>query len=499
MSILTDFIFQFQQRILNRYTNKTLPLSIKKEDHANSFNEISNALLIINPQGLKNQIQFVNGDNLNEYNTGDQVEIGQFITNDTELTSAQSRGSASQEDIFSKFKRYSHGGSPTNPTGVESNNTVPGQPLQTNSWAYDTGTNQVTSTFNSGSAIGLVSIDKFDSYIHTLTIGSDDTLDNDVIGIVIAFVEDPDDLVPNHAFGLDPADFNWPINVTDALIPNQHSLILLRSRNGGLDNAIVYDYQKLTQKVIYNGRGIGGLYETNNFWNGNTADLSAVRVGDDITTMTSQLSDAPGGKGDLGFAHTFSLNSDPVLLKFRGKQSYGYMSQSQAGSFYSDINFSGSNNVIYDLRNGDVYVFGSSGYTLDPSRDFFNEIGVRRILYNPYEFKLLYVAVDLTIYTLASRSSNILPSDINKRLPFQDQSSVAIDWQNDIAPESTLTYAELFGNNPMFTIQINNGDNTYSGLKEFGETRTKDVDQLSLLSVTFNLGPFTQTGEIIIE
>src|ERR1700743_1940409 len=41
MSWITDIIFQFQQRIQNRYLDKTLPLSIKKEDHANSFDELS--------------------------------------------------------------------------------------------------------------------------------------------------------------------------------------------------------------------------------------------------------------------------------------------------------------------------------------------------------------------------------------------------------------------------------------------------------------------------
>lgn len=493
MSILTDFIYQFKQRILNRYTNKILPLSIKKEDHANSFNEISNALLLINPVGLKNQIQFVNDDNLNEYNTGDQVLIGQFITNDTEFSSAITRGAASQEEIFNKFNRYSHG----IPSGKTNN--IPGVPLETNSWSYDTGTNTINSTTNSQSAIGFFSNDKFDTYIHNVTLSSS-AADNDFAGVVIAFMEDPSDMVTNHAFGLNPADFNWPIDITSLLIPNQHSLTVFRNREGGtLSYYIVYDAQKLTEKVISDGTHLAGLFNTSANWLNESVDMQITRSSTTISIKTSQFSDAPGGKGSLGFQLIVDLTSDPVLLKFIGKQPYGYAARSQQFTKFTNVSFSASNNVIYDLRTGNTYVFGQSGYSIDPSRSFFNEIGVRRILYNPYEFNLLYITSDLTIYTLASRLTNIIVVDINKRLPFTNQTSVLIDWQNNIAPESTLTYAQLFGNNPMFSIQINTGDNTYSGLKEFGEIRTKDTDQLSLLSVTFNFGPFIQTGEIIIE
>jgi hypothetical protein len=501
MSILTDFIFQFQQRILGRYTNKTLPLSIKKEDHANSFNEISNALLLVNPKGLKNQTLFADIDNSNNYIAGNEVEIGQFITNDGELTRALTRGQQSQLEIFNNFKRYSHGGSPTNPVLQTLTNNIPGQPSQTNSWGYDTGSNRVTSTFNSGSAIGLISREKYDNYTHSVTIGADNgvTPDNDRIGIVIAFMEDSDDMVTNWAYGLDSSDFNWPIDVINPLVPNQHALTLYIAREGTLFTYFVaYDYIKLTQTIIVNGSSLGGLFNTTANWAGNTVDVEIVRNGDNISIRRSQFSDEPGGKGSLGFALNVDLNSNPLLYKFKGKQSCGYSAQSQNAAFYENIVFSGSENVIYDLRDGSTYVFGSSGYNIDTARSFFNEIGVERLLFNPYELNLIYLDAAYNIYLLSTRSSIYPVRDNNKRIVFSNQTQVNIDWQNDLAPESTLTFAQLFGNNPIIATWINNGDNTYSKLSEDGETRNKEIDQVTLLTVIINLGASPQSGEIII-
>lgn len=95
----------------------------------------------------------------------------------------------------------------------------------------------------------------------------------------------------------------------------------------------------------------------------------------------------------------------------------------------------------------------------------------------------------------------LVQTDNAKTIVFTNVSTLSVDWLSDSppAPDDTYTYAQLFGNEPIFAVQLNNGDNTYSGLKEFGETRTKELDQITLIGVLFNFGVFPQTGEVIIR
>ncbi|HVW97493.1 MAG TPA: hypothetical protein VHA56_16085 [Mucilaginibacter sp.] len=331
------------------------------------------------PAGLQGQIIRASGDNSRQYTASDPLIYGNFVYTDDQLTAAMSRGKATQYQIFKNFYRYSHGGSQSDPTGQAQNNYIPGQPSQTNSWTYDTLANKVTSTYNSGSAIGLVSRDKYDHYVHTVTVGANDgtTPDNDRIGVEIAFVQGPDS-VSNNAYGLNPADFTWPVDVTSPKVLNEHSLTLFVNRDDTtLSYFIVYDYKKTTQKTIANGSAQAGLWKTLSNWAGNSVDLKVIRSGDTITTYRSQFSDAPGGKGSLAYPLTVNLNSDPVLAKFKGKQSYGYAAQSQEAAFYSNISFSASNNTIYDLRNRQVYVYRDTGYAVDPTKTIYTENGQR--------------------------------------------------------------------------------------------------------------------------
>lgn len=353
----------------------------------------------LNPIGQRNQQMFVTTTGLNNYFTADQLKLGQFVNNDADLASALSRGTASQQQIFKTFGRYSHGTT----TGLPSNN-IPGVPLHTNTWAYDTGTNTVNSTFNSGDVLGFYSADKFDYYTHNVTLTST-VNDNDWIAVDIAFMRDPTHLVPNQAYGLNPADFNWPINTIDALMPDEHVLTLLRGRNGSTTSYwIVYDYLKTTQKTIANGSSLSGLYNTLSNWSGNSVDIQIKRSGDTILTKTSQYSDASGGKGALAFPLTFNLNSDPVLLKFKGPQAYGYAVRSQQGASFTGITFSGNANTVYDLRNGNAWVYGASGYTLSSSRNFVKDIGPGRLVTDQYLHKTYYMAADSTMQLISSVS-----------------------------------------------------------------------------------------------
>jgi ribosomal protein S18 acetylase RimI-like enzyme len=186
--------------------------------------------------------------------------------------------------------------------------------------------------------------------------------DNDMIGLVIAFVEDQNDLIPNNAFGLDPAT-HLGINVTDELIPRQYTISLLRTRGdavlsisgGQVRYAIVYNYGKPSQRVLAQGSSLP--WQTNLNWLSNSVDVRVAREGDMIRAYTTDFSDAPGGKGELRFELTFDLTSDPDTQKFRGPCRYGYSALSQENATFSNVEISGSGiNEIYDLRNGDVWI-----------------------------------------------------------------------------------------------------------------------------------------------
>lgn len=364
-----------------------------------------------NPFGQKNQILYASKDNSNEYVVGDEVAIGKFIINDVELAQAKT-DITTQLDIFNTWKRFAFGtiisGSPSS---LIITNNIPGYPLGTNSWLYNSGTTTISSQFNTGPYLGFISKIKTDNYTNNATFfTSAISGDNDKIGLVIAFVEDANDLVTNQAYGTPSSAYTWNIDITSPTIPNQHALVMYRNRNGNtqVSYGIVYNPGKFTEKIIYDGTNTG-VYNTTAPWDGVEVDVQVIRSGDTITIKTTDYSDAPGGKGVLGFSHTITLLDDPVLEKFRGASHYGYMAQSQAFSSFKNISVNIDENTIYDLRQGNVWVIDSGDtYVISPTRTFYNEIGVRRILFNPTTEGLYYVKDDEEYEILTKSQDAIL-------------------------------------------------------------------------------------------
>lgn len=351
------------------------------------------------PVGFQGQQLKVKTDNSNKYLATEPLVYGQFVYTDDQLTRAFASGASTQLTIFNNFNRFAHGGDPDNPGVPMNTNNIPGVPSETNSWSYDTVANRFLSTFNSGPNIGIISRVGYDFYTHTATLGvkPEGVPDNDRIGLVIAFMEDSTDMVPNTAYGMDPADFNWPIDVTSPTVPNQHSLILFRNRDSPtLQYFIAYDYQKLTQRTIINGTNLSGLYHTTDNWPDNTVDMRVIRSGDTIRCYTSQFSDAPGGKGSLAFQLTLNLNSDPDLIKFKGKKPYGFATQSQRSAYFANDNFSETTNIVYDVRNGNGYIFSGSSYVLDPTKSIPLTFGHRFFWRNTTEHTFGYILPDNT-------------------------------------------------------------------------------------------------------
>jgi hypothetical protein len=353
-----------------------------------------------NPFGLEGQIHKIESDNSNVIVPRDIILLGNYIKSDQELTDAQANPTTftSFEQVFDTWKRFSHGSS----NSLSDN--IPGQVNETQSWNYNSGTEQINTTVNSQSHIGFISNIPLSSYTLDARLFSTNPGDNDRIGIVIAFVEDEDDLVPNQAFGLDPASYPG-VNTTDEFIPNQHTLTLLRNRDN-LDESyfISYNYGKTSRKIVANGSTL--LTNTLDDWGSAFADVRVERDGDIIKGFTLNFSDLTQDVTFQDTEITVDLNSDPDLEKFKGPARYGFSSLSQQGASFSNISISGTGlNEIYDIRNGDIYEADSSGtWTINTSRDLSNEILKRSVVFNP-QIKSLIFYRDVSDYDIINNTS----------------------------------------------------------------------------------------------
>src|SRR5690606_32941969 len=112
----------------------------------------------------------------------------------------------------------------------------------------------VESTQNTSTHIGLISNSQLEeNYYLKATISSTDTGDNDRIGLVLAFVEDSTKMTPNNAYGLNPDDFDWPIDTINEFIPHQHTLTVFRNREITPTNPsffVAYNYSKQGSRII---------------------------------------------------------------------------------------------------------------------------------------------------------------------------------------------------------------------------------------------------------
>lgn len=95
--------------------------------------------------------------------------------NDTDIAALKAT-TVSFADVFNKWDRISHNATLTFPANV----------TEMNSWSYDNTTQSVASTVNSGSLIGLISLDRFKSYTFETVIKSTNN-DDDAVGVCAAF------------------------------------------------------------------------------------------------------------------------------------------------------------------------------------------------------------------------------------------------------------------------------------------------------------------------
>lgn len=313
------------------------------------------------PRVLDDQVQGITvgglpstaGDNFTTQSyTSDaiQLQVGAFVDTDADLLAAQI---PDQSEVFNKWLRFSH----------RTGEPQPAVPSELTRWTFDPVTGNIICTINSTSYIGFISPTGYTAYTHEVTLSSTDG-DDDTIGVIIAFAVD--------ASG------------------RQHTLSVIRTQGGNSPTwGIVYDRLNGGSTLIdrstsapatqKNSTGGGGWRD------GGPTRVYVKRDGDNITCKCSQFNSTTYDDATI---IEFKLSSYPQLSLFSQPSSYGYSSQSQDKSSYSDISFT---ETIYDVRNASVYIKDGDQYIIDPSTNLFQRIGYNRRLYNPRTGKMFEI------------------------------------------------------------------------------------------------------------
>lgn len=305
------------------------------------------------------QVAFYNSENEKIATPSFILSKGTFIETAKELEEAK-KATIDFEDVFNRWKRFSH----------DTTENQPAIPSETQAWRYDDLSSKVICTVNSGSHIGFISNEKYDTYVHECTVKST-AGDNDMIGLIIAFTVD------------------------DA--GREHSLTLVRTAS--TENhvqvpgdkpfqwGIVYNFGRSDARLI-TSKAIDGDRDT--AWSGipNGIRLKVERNLNSVRAYTSAMNSTSILESSM-IEVDLSTN---LLNKFSGEKSYGYSCLSQEASTFEDIKFLGGVlDNIYDIRNGDVWTNSSGTWTRDVSQTIVSALGCGKLLYNSLTGKLFFL------------------------------------------------------------------------------------------------------------
>lgn len=260
------------------------------------------------------------------------------LTNSYEV-SEEKNNVVSWAEVFNSWYRFSQ----------STNGVYPASPSELLSWSYNSTNNQIYSTTNSTTYIGLVSPERYDNYVLEVNLSSTDQ-DDDYITLVLAFT------------------------IVDG---KEYTISAVRAAGGQNAEqkyywAIVYNYGQFDTKILANnisypytiGGATGGW---RSFPNG--TNIKSTRVGNVITASTTDFSDVNTYIQEF----TVDLTSDPVLAKFINPCKVGYGCFSQASSTFKTLAFSGGN-IILDIDNNQVwkYNFSTATWDLDTSENIYD-------------------------------------------------------------------------------------------------------------------------------
>ena len=232
-------------------------------------------------------------------------------------------------------------------------------------WEFLTDPDRVSMPTNTALGCGFISPDKLDNYTFEATLTSTST-DDDGIGLVIAF---------NNSGGTNEVLF---LNRTQGGVAPGNGFGMIYGANGATNTWVIHDVSVGgTNKNGDNGNG------DKNGWNNRQSRVKIERRGDIITCYATEWDDV--NNYQLSSKITLDLASDSRLAPFRGKQSYGYYTHSQAGSTYLDAVTTGGMDSarLFNAGTNEVWNFDGYNWSVEPTETVQSVLGYVRECTNP--------------------------------------------------------------------------------------------------------------------
>ena len=199
---------------------------------------------------------------------------------------------------------------------------------EANAWYWDSNLQSFVQPKNTSYFTGFVTQNFYDYYTHTATLRSTNS-DNDVNGLIIGFVFDEN----NHP----------------------HTLSIIVNKEQGVANSwrLIYDYSLPDSQVLFNiGNNPNGGVRPSGYssggWNSITNGIT-VRVTKHKNIITATCSNWNSKTINEDTKITIDLNDYSWGHLFQGSVRYGYCNESQAYSFFQDIDFLSDNQASSSL------------------------------------------------------------------------------------------------------------------------------------------------------
>jgi hypothetical protein len=291
------------------------------------------------PYGNEGQISYIKEDGSSVRINDWIVKVGNFI-DDPELFEQVKNEVVDQTVIFNSWYRFSHDKSGNYPANAD----------ELKSWKInDDGT--ISSTINSTTYIGFVSLKEYDYYELEVQLVSTSG-DNDRMGVVIAFYKDPE-------------------------TGKEYTLSALRD-NEGFTWRIYYNYAQSDAKVLFDKSDV--ITKGDN-WNKypNGTKIKIIRKGNEIYAITTQNNSL---EYDENSAISFNLNDFAETEIFKGPKKYGFSCHSQSDTTFKNIIFKNISPIaidsfVFDMKQNKVYDKKEKKYI---DGDIFSIIGKGRIV-----------------------------------------------------------------------------------------------------------------------
>jgi hypothetical protein len=246
-------------------------------------------------------------------------------------------------------------------------------------WQFLTNPDRISMPDNSANGCGFVSPELLDNYTFEATVTSSDS-DNDTIGLLIAFVREGS---TNKFLAL--------VRTQGGMAPDKGYGIIY-SENG-----------PWSPTWVIKNLDIGG---TQGGYKNAQARIKIHRQGDMIECYTTHWNDVTNYQATSKI--TLDLNSDPRLAIFKGKQSYGYYTHSQANSTYLNTAFKGALDAtrLFDTQLNQCWEYTDERWQL--SGTIQSQLGYIRKVFNPEtkerfmikKSQVVYLGTEVTLSTL---------------------------------------------------------------------------------------------------